>query len=97
MDNTEEKEILVTVSMTLSKTFPIKVTDYGIKTEGYDEETHYIEEPDFSCCDLVDDVRRTTYLPCDIIDYLRNRGDIPNNILEDLSNWNIDDFVVIKE
>ena len=48
----DEKEILVTASMTLSKTFTIKVSDYNLKTEGYDEDTKYREEPDFSDCDL---------------------------------------------
>lgn len=93
----DEKEILVTASMTLSKTFTIKVSDYKLKTEGYDEDTKYREEPDFSDCNLVGAVTKSTYLPFDIVDYLKHRGDVPNNIIDDLSNWNVDDFVVIKE
>ena len=93
----DEKEILVTASITLSKTFTIKVSDYNLKTEGYDEDTKYREEPDFSDCDLVEAVTKSTYLPFDIVDYLKYRGDVPNNIIDDLSNWNVDDFVVIKE
>ena len=39
----DEKEILVTASMTLSKTFTIKVSDYELKTEGYDEDIKYTQ------------------------------------------------------
>ena len=47
-----EKEIEVTVSVTLSKTIKVKVSDYEIVDSGKDEDGEYFEEVDYSNCDL---------------------------------------------
>ena len=84
-----EEEIDVTISMTLSKTVKIKVTDY--KKDGGDI--------DFSECDLKKAVREQIYLPYEI-DYLlkcleKIQSTKEDKIREDLSNWNIDDLEVV--
>ena len=47
-----ESEIEVTVSVTLSKTVKIKVSDYKITDSGRDEDGEYFEDIDYSDCDL---------------------------------------------
>lgn len=47
-----EREIEVTVSVTLSKTVKIKVSDYSITDSGKDEDGEYFEDIDYSKCDL---------------------------------------------
>lgn len=49
-----EREIEVTVSVTLSKTVKIKVSDYEITDSGKDEDGEYFEDIDYSNCDLKD-------------------------------------------
>ena len=84
-----EEEIDVTISMTLSKTVKIKVTDY--KKGG--------EDIDFSESDLKKAVREQIYLPYEI-EYLlmcleKIQSTKEDKIREDLSNWNIDDLEVV--
>lgn len=60
-----EKEIEVTVSVTLSKTIKVKVSDYEIVDSGKDEDGEYFEEVDYSNCDLKGVVENQYILPQD--------------------------------
>ena len=92
VDNPEE-EIEVTVSITLSKTVKIKVSDYQITDSGKDEDGEHFEDIDYSDCDLKSAVKEQITLPQD--GYLYVRGDHGNSkLIEDLSGWNVDDFEV---
>ena len=54
-----EKEIEVLVSVTLSKTVKVRVSDYKIADCGKDEDGDYFESVDYSECDLQGGVRGT--------------------------------------
>ena len=60
----EPKKIEVTVSITLSKTVEVEVTDYIVK-EDSDEDGNRIISYDFSKCDLKQAVRDQITLPND--------------------------------
>lgn len=64
IDNPERK-IEVTVSVTLSKTVKIKVSDYEITDSGKDEDGEYFEDIDYSNCDLKKAVKEQIILPQD--------------------------------
>lgn len=64
VDNSE-REIEVTISVTLSKTTKIKVSDYEITNSGKDEDGEYFEEIDYSNCDLEEAVKEQIKLPQD--------------------------------
>ena len=64
VDNPERK-IEVTVSVTLSKTLKISVSDYEITNSGKNEDGEYVEDLDFSNCDLKDTVENQYILPQD--------------------------------
>lgn len=63
---TPEREIEVTVSVTLSKTVKIKVSDYEIIDSGKDEDGEHFEDIDYSNCDLKSAVKEQVKLPQDI-------------------------------
>lgn len=58
-----KREIEVTVSVTLSKTVKVKVSDYEVTTSGKDEDGEYFEESDFSDCNLKEAVESQIKLP----------------------------------
>ena len=58
-----EREIEVTVSVTLSKTVKIMVSDYEITDSGKDEDGEYFEDVDYSNCDLKGAVEKQIALP----------------------------------
>lgn len=91
-----EREIEVTVSVTLSKTVKIKVSDYQITDSGKDEDGEYFEDIDYSNCDLKEAVVNQTYLPSDAGIILRD-SDVSSleSIADDFLDWNVDDFEVI--
>lgn len=60
----EPKKIEVTVSITLSKTVEVEVTDYTVKKE-FDEEGYRGTSYDFSECNLKQAVRDQITLPND--------------------------------
>ena len=62
---TPEREIEVTVSVTLSKTVKIKVSDYEIIDSGKDEDGEHFEDIDYSNCDLKSAVKEQITLPQD--------------------------------
>ena len=88
-----EREIEVTVSVTLSKTVKIKVSDYEIIDSGKDEDGEYFEDIDCSNCDLKGAVEEQIVLPQSAHIYVKNNP----KIHEDLSNWCVDDLEVILD
>lgn len=90
-----EREIEVTVSVTLSKTVKIKVSDYEITDSGKDEDGEYFEDIDYSKCDLKRAVEEQITLPQDAYKYVK--GEFNNDQRNDLEGWDIDDFEVIEE
>ena len=93
------KEIEVTVSITMSKTFKIDVDDY---TMIEDDDGSYF--PDFSECNLYKALEDQIYLPNEIGDIIEQ--DLESNkiskfkykdIIKDLKDWNVDDSEVILE
>ena len=96
-----EKEIEVTVSITLSKTVKIKVSDYTVYSNE-DENGKCFEDIDYSDCDLKGAVEKQIYLPQEagqLIGAISINPVIAKNtaIIEDLSNWNVDEMEVILE
>lgn len=81
----EPIEIEVTVCMSMSKSFKIKVSDYTRDEEGIN----------LSNCDLEEAVRRQVYLPDEVGTLLDNAN--IKVAAKDLSNWNIDDFEIIVD
>lgn len=90
-----EREIEVTVSVTLSKTVKIKVSDYSITDSGKDEDGEYFEDIDYSKCDLKRAVEEQITLPQDAYKYVK--GEFNNDQRNDLEGWDVDDFEVIEE
>lgn len=90
-----EREIEVTVSVTLSKTVKIKVSDYQITDSGKDEDGEYFEDIDYSDCDLKGAVEEQIVLPQEAYRYITSSGN--KSVKEELKGWNVDDFEVINE
>lgn len=88
-----EREIEVTVSVTLSKTVKIKVSDYEVTDFGKDENGEYFEDIDYSNCDLKGAVEEEIILPQSAYMYVKSNP----KVHEDLSNWCVDDFEVNLE
>lgn len=91
--NPEAKEIEVTVSITLSKTVKISVTDYIEEAPEFDGEFYCAGDIDFSECDLESAVKEQVYLPQEAYKYLP----IGHKATKDLMDWEVDDFEVILE
>ena len=77
----EPKKIKVTVSITLSKTVEVEVTDYTAE-EDYDEDDYNGINYDYSECDLEQAVRDQVTLP---------------NSIGEFNDWVEDDFAVNLE
>lgn len=92
-----EREIEVTVSVTLSKTVKIKVSDYEITDSGKDEDGEYFEDVDYSNCDLKSAVEKQIVLPQKAWDYIVPISNREVNAISDLKDWNVDDFEIIEE
>lgn len=92
-----EREIEVTVSVTLSKTVKIKVSDYTITDSGKDEDGDYFEEVDYSDCDLKEAVEEQIYLPQEAGQLIENLATetAKAKMVKDLSNWNVDEMEVV--
>lgn len=88
-----EREIEVTVSVTLSKTVKIKVSDYEIADSGKDEDGEYFEDIDYSNCDLKGAVEEQIVLPQSAHMYVKGNS----KVQEDLSNWYVDDLEVLLD
>ena len=79
--DTEPRKIKVTVSITLSKTVEVEVTDYTAE-EDYDEDGYNGINYDYSECDLEQAVRDQVTLP---------------NSVGEFNDWVEDDFAVNLE
>lgn len=90
-----EREIEVTVSVTLSKTVKIKVSDYSITDSGKDEDGEYFEDIDYSKCDLKRAVEGQITLPQDAYKYVK--GEFNNDQRNDLEGWDVDDFEIVLD
>lgn len=88
-----EREIEVTVSVTLSKTVKIKVSDYEITDSGKDEDGEHFEDIDYSNCDLKGAVEGQIVLPQKACMFIKGNP----KVHEDLSNWCVDDLEVNLE
>lgn len=95
-----EKEIEVTVYITLSKTVKIKVSDYTVYSIEADNGKCF-DEVDYSDCNLKEAVEKQVYLPQEAGQLISNFATNPVSkntaIAEDLSNWNVDEMEVILE
>lgn len=87
----ESKEVNVTVSITLSKQFTIKVDDYKEYTD-QDEDDIYTTV-DFSDCDLKKAVQEQINLPNEAYKLTLKETKYYN----DLKDWCVDDFEVILD
>lgn len=96
-----EREVEVTVSITLSKTLKVRVDDYQIVDSGKDEDGEYFEDIDYSNCDLKSAVENQYTLPQDAGKYIGNyayeAGYKGCPEADELNHWNVDDFEVILE
>lgn len=92
-----EREIEVTVSVTLSKTVKIKVSDYEITDSGKDEDGEYFEDIDYSNCDLKGAVEEQITLPQNAWDYIAPKSKKEVQAIFDLKGWNVDEMEVIPE
>ncbi len=90
-----EREIEVLISITMSKTTKVKVSDYSITDYGKDEDGNYFEDIDYSECDLKSAVESQIFLPSQYHKYIFE--DAFPEIIADAENWIVDDFEVIKE
>lgn len=94
-EDKKSKEIEVCISVTLSKTVKIKVSDYTIIESGVNEDGEPFEDIDYSTCDLKSAVEEQVYLPQDIEYVLRSFDAADTEAMaEKYEGWNADDFEV---
>lgn len=92
-----EKEIEVLVSITLSKTVKIKVSDYTISNSGKDEDGDYFETLDFSNFNLKKAVEDQLVLPNEAYRWVTPFTLVDANARKNLEDWNVDEFEVILD
>lgn len=96
----DSKKVDVTVSITLSKSFTIYTDNYHLESN-IDKEGNTFTDVVFD--NLEEDTKKQIYLPTDLNEilplvykgYLQG-AIIKDKVIKDLSDWNIDDFTVIK-
>lgn len=96
----EDRDIEVLVSVTLSKTFKIKVNDYKNLGTYKDEDGNICDNIDYSECNLKKEVEEQIYLPQEAGGILKDIDIYPEALktkIEHLSGWNVDEFIVIKD
>lgn len=103
----EDREVEVTVSITMSKSFKLKTGNYDIIDYGEDEDGDYYEDIVFN--DLKSDVEYKFVMPNNLSKYTKvifkedldlKAAGMPKCLieaLEDCDNWVVDDFEVIQE
>lgn len=92
-----EREIEVTISVTLSKTVKIKVSDYDIIDSGKDEDGNYFEDIDYSNCNLKEAIEEQVVLPQKAWNYIIPKSKKEIAAISDLKDWNVDELEVIQE
>lgn len=100
-EENKPRKIQVTVSITLSKTVEVEVTDYNTEKD-YDEEGHPITNYDYSECNLEQAVKDQITLPNEAYNELHHAVFLTEDYkarqsLEDLKDWYEDDFTVNLE
>ena len=102
-----EREIEVTVSVTLSKTVKVLVNDYNVE-EDADEDGRYLSY-DFSECDLNKAVEEQVVLPQNLAEFTERMFNHDLNLkaagmpkylkdaVEDCKGWTVDEMEVIEE
>jgi len=96
-EDKKSKEIEVCVSVTLSKTVKIKVSDYTIIESGVDEDGEPFEDIDYSTCDLKKAVEEQIVLPQNAWNYITPKSKAEIDALFDLKGWSVDEMEVILE
>lgn len=91
-----EKEIEVTVSITLSKTVKIKISDYTIYSNE-DERGRCFDTLDYSDCDLKKAVKDQIILPQNAYNYIISKSNKEIQAISDLKEWNVDEMEVMLE
>lgn len=91
------KEIDVLVSVTLSKTVRVRVSDYEIADCGKDEDGDYFEEIDYSECDLKSAVKEQVVLPQEAYIYAKTNTTEGSKAYKDLIGWSVDEMEILKE
>lgn len=94
-EDNPEREIEVLVSITMSKTVKVKVSDYHIINSGKDEDGDYFEDIDYSECDLKGAVESQIVLPHKAYQHVLNT--VSDRVKKDLEGYHVDDFEVILE
>lgn len=94
-DNFPEKEIEILVSVTLSKTVKVRVSDYRIVDCGKDEDGDYFEDIDYSECDLQSAVKDQIVLPQEAHLYIKSNSGEGSKAHLDLMGWNVDEMECI--
>lgn len=87
-----DRKIKVTVSVTMSKEFMVKVDDYRITNTIKDEDGEISDILDFSDCNLRQAVNEQVVLPQNAFKYVVNK-----KAHDDLSEWTVDDMEVVME
>lgn len=100
-DINKPKEVEVTVSITLSKTFKIEMSNYYTETE-IDEDNNSNTYYTYSDTDLKQAVRDQITLPDEAFEKLHHAVYLSEDCnaqhsIEDLKDWNTDDFEVVLE
>lgn len=90
-----EKEIEVLVSVTLSKTVKVRVSDYKIADCGKDEDGDYFESIDYSECDLQGAVKDQIVLPQEAHIYIKSNTKEGAKAYQDLVGWSVDEMECI--
>lgn len=91
-----EKEIEVCVSITLSKTVKVRVSDYTVES-GTDEEGEHFEDIDYYSCDLKKAVEEQITLPQDAWKHITNKSNKGVQVFYDLKDWDVDNMEIIPE
>lgn len=92
-----EKEIEVLVSVTLSKTVKIRVSDYKIADCGTDENGSYFEDIDYSECDLRNAVEDQIVLPQEAYSHVKPITRKEGKACSDLTGWHVDEMECILD
>lgn len=90
------RRVAVTISLTLSKTVRVKVSDYTVTREVDDGGYHY-SDIDYSTCDLKTAVEEQIDLPQNAYKYFDPEDIFDKQVIKNLKGWNVDDFEVVLD
>lgn len=94
--NKEGKELEVMVSITMHKSFKIKVYDYDIE-RAKDEDGNYYESIDFSSCNLKEATLNQVILPYVADKFIEPTSKRTMQAIDNLQNWSVDELEIIEE